>query len=193
MHLNTAIRPLTLLLLSLLTSALSAEAVVAGTVVGTPPKCLPALEGWVNDAADVLSSKERRELSEILSAYHDETHHQLVVLTIPSLSDEPLETYSLRVLSCWGLGYKGIDNGILVLLAVNDRKSRIELGTGMSHYISDATAKSIMDSAMIPEFAKRNYASGIRRGLERLMQEARRFVVKPSELLTEQETHPSHE
>jgi hypothetical protein len=121
MHLNTAIRPFTLLLLSLLTSALSAEAVVAGAVVGTPPKCLLALEGWVNDAADVLSLKERRELSEILSACHYETHHQLVVLTIPSLSGEPLETYSLRVLNCWGLGYKGIDSGILVLLALSER------------------------------------------------------------------------
>jgi uncharacterized protein len=100
----------------------------------------------------------------LLADYHRETHQQLVVLTIPTLSGEPLETYSLRVANTWGLGYKGFDNGILVLLALQERKVRIELGKGMERYISDAQAGSIIEESMVPAFRKAISLGAWRRG-----------------------------
>ncbi len=138
---------------------------------------VPKHEGWINDTANVLSSPERNRLSDILSRYQQETHHQLAVLTVPTLSGESIETFSLRVANTWGLGYKGLDNGILVTLAMKERRVRIELGKGMNRYISDSTAQSIVSTSMTPAFAKGDFSGGLEAGLSRLMQEARSFVV----------------
>jgi uncharacterized protein len=86
------------------------------------------------------------------------------------------------VANAWGLGYRGVDNGILIMLAIKEHKVRIELGKGMQRYISDAEARSIIDNAMTPAFARGNFAGGLEQGIERLMADARRFVVSPEEL-----------
>jgi uncharacterized protein len=101
-----------------------------------------------------------------------------VVLIIPSLGEEKIETFSLRTANVWGLGNKGFDDGILVTLAMKERKERIELGEGMERFISDADAKQILETEMTPRFAKRDFSGGLERGLERLMDEGRRFVVE---------------
>jgi uncharacterized protein len=150
--------------------------------VGTEAKWVPKYEGWVNDTANVLSDPDRKRISDMLSRYHAETFHQLVVLTVPTLSGEGIEEFSLRVANSWQLGYKGLDNGILVTLAVKERAVRVELGKGMEHYISDATVKTIIDSSMTPAFAHGDFSGGFRRGLNRLMDEARHYVVKASDL-----------
>jgi uncharacterized protein len=142
---------------------------------------VPALKDRVNDTAGVLTAAERERLSGLLGQYERETYHQLAVLTIPTLSGEPLEAYSLRVANTWGLGIKGFDNGILVLLAMKERKVRIELGKGMERYISDAQTKAIIDDSMVPAFKKGDFAGGLQNGLQRLMAEARKYVVDPSE------------
>jgi|HubBroStandDraft_1064217.scaffolds.fasta_scaffold03358_12 uncharacterized protein len=143
---------------------------------------VPVLKGRVTDTAGVLSSAEQVRLSKLLADYEDETHHQLAVLTITTLSGEPLEKYSPSVANTWGLGYRGVDNGILIILAMKERKVRIELGKGMERYISDAEAKAIIDDTMTPAFARGDFAGGLEQGLKRLMADARRFVVNPSEL-----------
>ena len=140
---------------------------------------VPRHEGWVNDTANVLSVPDRKRLSDLLERYHRETNHQLAVLTIPSLSGESIESYSFRVANAWKLGYKGFDNGILVTLSMKERQVRIQLGKGMERYISDAQALSILQGSMIPAFAKGNFADGLEQGLTQLMNEARRYVVKP--------------
>ena len=85
------------------------------------------------------------------------------MLTIPSLSGEAVETYSLRVANSWGLGYRGIDNGMLVLVAVQEHAVRIELGKGMERYFSNQEAKSIIDEVMAPEFRKGYFCQDKRR------------------------------
>jgi len=149
---------------------------------GAEPKWVPSHDGWVNDTANVLSEPDRRRLSDKLSHYHEETFHQLVVLIVPTLSGESIETFSFRVANSWGVGYKGLNNGILVTLAMKEREVRIELGKGMERYISDVKAKSIVDSSMTPAFAKGDFAGGLEHGLDQLMEEARRFVVKATDL-----------
>jgi uncharacterized protein len=101
---------------------------------------------------------------------------------VPTLSGESIETFSSRVANSWGVGYKNLDNGILVTLAMKEQAVRIELGKGMERYISDAKAKSIIESSMTPAFAKGDFAGGLESGLDKLMQEARRFVVKATDL-----------
>ncbi|MBS0380659.1 MAG: TPM domain-containing protein [Proteobacteria bacterium] len=133
----------------------------------------------MTDTAGVLSMEEHTRLSALLKGYHTETHHQIAILTIPSLNGEPLEQFSLRVANTWGLGYRGVDNGILITLAMQDRKVRIELGRGMEPYISNAQAEAVINETMVPEFRQGDFAGGLEAGLKQLMAYARRFVVRP--------------
>src|SRR5258708_29486853 len=148
-----------------------------GTAYSLAGEWVPKLTGRVNDTANVLSESDRERLSDILVKYEQETHHQIAVLTIATLRDEPIETFSLRTFNAWGLGFKGVDNGILITLAMKERRVRIELGKGMQRFISDADAKLIIDKEMTPAFSKGNFSSGLEHGLERLMDQGRRFVV----------------
>ncbi len=77
----------------------------------------------------------------------------------------------------WGIGQRGIDDGILITVAPKERRTRIELGCGMERFIPNSLAQSIVDEEMVPAFRRREYAAGLNRGLEALMIEARRFVV----------------
>ena len=142
---------------------------------------VPRLEGRVTDVARVLSEADRERLNSLLARYERETSHQIGVLLIPSLSGETIESFSLRVANSWKLGQKGLDNGILVTMAMKERAVRIELGVGMERFISNATAQSIISSSMVPAFRKGDYAGGLQAGLEQLMSEGRRFVVPPAE------------
>jgi uncharacterized protein len=113
-----------------------------------------------------------------LQKYQQETHHQIAVLIIQRLSGEKIEAFSLRTANAWGLGNEGVNDGILVTIAMQERRARIELGKGMQPFISDADAKEIMDAEMTPRFARGDISGGIERGLDRLMEEGRRFVVQ---------------
>ena len=138
---------------------------------------IPRQSGWVTDTANLLSAADRKKLSAMLDRYHRETHHQLVVLTVATLSGGSIETFSLRVANDWAPGYAGLDNGILVTVAPQERQIRIELGRGMQRYISDEVAQSIIATSMTPAFRKGDYAGGLELGLKRLMDAARAFIV----------------
>lgn len=151
---------------------LSTSLAIANNVLPTPK-----LEGRVTDKTNTLSSFERDEITKILNEYENETTHQIGVLIIPSLNGETIESYSLRVANSWQLGHKGVDNGVLVTLAMKERKVRIELGYGMQKYISDAQAKSIIINSMVPSFKIGAFAKGLVDGLQEIMDKARDFVV----------------
>lgn len=138
---------------------------------------VPEMTGRVSDEANVLSAGEREDLEEMLESYEKETRHQIAVLIIPFLSGEPIESFSFRVANAWKLGKQGVDNGILLTLAMQERKVRIEVGKGLEPYISNAKAAQIIREAMIPEFKQGDFADGIEEGLEALMKEARKFVL----------------
>ena len=143
---------------------------------------VPRLEGRVTDVANVLSGPDRERLSSLLARYERETSHQIGVLLIPTLAGETVESYSLRVANSWKLGQKGLDNGILVTMALKERAVRIELGVGFEKFISNATAQAIIRNAMFPYFRKGDYAGGLHAGLEELMREGRKFVVPAADL-----------
>ncbi len=133
----------------------------------------PRLEDRVTDKAAVFSPEQRSQLIAELAAYEEETSHQIAVLTVPTLSGESLEAFSLRVANAWGLGQKGRDNGILVTLALQERQVRIEVGEGLESRISDDAAQEIVQTEMIPSFRKGDYAGGLAKGIRRLMEMAR--------------------
>jgi uncharacterized protein len=165
-----------------------AQAVTAVTTEQSPPAAriesrglipVPMLKGHVNDYAGILTEQQRADMEARLATYERETAHQIVVLTVPTLGGEQVESFSLRVANAWQLGRKDLDNGVLVTVSPSDRTARIELGRGMSLVVSDAVAMDIMVTVMTPEFRAGRYANGIQLGVERLMKECRAFKVKP--------------
>lgn len=123
-----------------------------------PPK--PNPPKLVNDLADVLSADQEAALERKLVANDDSTSNQIVVLTIKTLNDYPIEEYALRVFRDWGIGNKETNNGVLIVAAIEDRKIRIETGYGLEGAIPDITANQIITNDIVPAFRSENYYEG---------------------------------
>ena len=130
---------------------------------------VPPLAGRVNDLAGVLPGGVEQQLEARLAGYEQETGHQLVVLTVPSLAGDPIEDFTMRVVEAWKLGRKDRDDGILLLVAVEDRKLRIEVGYGLEGDLPDALAGRIIRDIITPAFRRGDLAQGITAGVESIM------------------------
>ncbi|MCB2206270.1 TPM domain-containing protein [bacterium] len=133
---------------------------------------IPYLSGHINDTAHLLGTDAVAELEQTLTAYEEKTGNQLVLLTIPSLEGEPLEAFSIRVVETWKLGQKGVDNGVLLLIAKDDRKMRIEVGYGLEASVTDAASSYIIHQVITPLFRRGEFQEGIRQGLQAIMEAA---------------------
>ena len=133
---------------------------------------VPYLSGHINDNAHLLSPEAVNELEQMLTAYEDSTTNQIVLLTIESLEGEILEDYTLRVAETWKLGQKDVDNGVLLLIARDDRKMRIEVGYGLEPSVTDAASSYIINSIIRPLFKQGEFEDGIREGLKALIMAA---------------------
>lgn len=122
---------------------------------------VPELRGPIVDNANLLSPSEYQELDENLRTLSSETGSQIAVLTIPSLEDENLEDYSMKVAETWKLGSNKQDDGLLILVAFKEKKIRIEVGYGFEQYITDTKAGLIIRNVIAPQFQKGNYGQGI--------------------------------
>src|ERR1700709_16959 len=109
---------------------LSALVLLASLGVAFGEPVTPRLEGRVTDLATVFSGEQRQRLAGVVASPEEKTSQQIAVLTIPTLSGESIEAFSLRVARAWALGQKGEDNGILVTVALQEHAVRIELGKG---------------------------------------------------------------
>jgi len=127
---------------------------------------VPKLKGPVNDLAGILSDDKKTEIENFLFEIEKKSDVQIAVLTIPSLEGENCEEYSLRVAETWQLGSKEKDSGVLLLVAVNDKKMRIEVGYGLEASITDAAAGRIIRNVIAPEFKTGNFGSGIFLGVK---------------------------
>jgi len=151
-------------------------AVLAGLLlVVSCDRSVPKPDGRVTDLANLLSPKEKRDLDRRLADYERRTTHQLAVLTVASLHGEGIDEFSMRVAKAWALGQKGVDNGVLVTVAPAERRVRIELGQGMSRFITDAETKEIIETSMIPAFRRGRYAEGLNVGIDRIMELGLRY------------------
>lgn len=129
-----------------------------------PPRPTAAAGIYVQDYAQVLSAEDKRRLLSIGQELDNKTTAQLAVVTVKTLDGQPIEDYALAILREWGIGSKENNNGALIVVAVQDRRSRIEVGYGLEGLLTDGLTGRIQDQAMIPYFRKGNYAAGIVNG-----------------------------
>jgi uncharacterized protein len=141
---------------------------------------LPAAYGFVNDLANVLPASVRERLDARLREAERETTAEVVVVTLPSLNGATVEDYAVRLFNTWGIGKKGKDNGVLILVAPADRAMRIEVGYGLEPVLPDGLAGEIVRTAFLPAFRDGDYPRGIEQGIERVLGVVRRNEVASS-------------
>lgn len=124
----------------------------------------------VNDYAGVLSAEQRNQLEQKLVAYNDSTSTQIAVVIEQSLDGDDLFDYCQRLAEGWGIGQKGKNNGVLIYLAVQDRKARIHTGYGMEATLTDAMTTRIRTELMNPRFKQGDYYGGLDDATTRIMQ-----------------------
>lgn len=139
---------------------------LAFVAVAGAAKDVPFLSGRVNDTANLLSADARQRVEGMLQAFEKQNGAQIAVLTIDSLEGDVLEDYSMRVAETWKLGRKGIDDGVLFLIARDDRKMRLEVGYGLEGKLPDAICRRILDNVVRPRFRAGDFAGGIEAGVE---------------------------
>jgi uncharacterized protein len=126
---------------------------------------------WVHDEAHVLSAGTKAEIEMMLKAERDSTSNQIAVLVIPSLQGEILEEYAIKVAhNEWKLGDKENDNGVLLLIVIDDRKMRIEVGYGLEGALTDAISNRITRNEIKPYFLQGDYDAGVKAGVTAIMQ-----------------------
>ncbi|MCT8268583.1 TPM domain-containing protein [Afifella sp. JA880] len=126
----------------------------------------PKLTGRVVDAADLLSPTEEAELVALSDDLEKKTSDQLVIATVPSLDGRSIEQYGVDLGRAWQIGQKDKDNGVLLLVAPNERQVRIEVGYGLEPTLTDAISKLIIEGSIIPRFKAGDFPGGIKRGVE---------------------------
>ena len=152
--------PRLLVLLALLTSL--------GTAAqNLPPR--PNPPRLVNDLAGLLQGGEADQLEQKLVAYNDSTSSQIAVVTVPSLDGNDIADYAQKLYEAWGIGRKGKNNGILILVAQQEHQARIQTGYGLEGAVPDALAKRIISNTLVPAFRQNQYYAGLDRATDQLI------------------------
>ena len=126
----------------------------------------PAPDHRVNDYAGALAPADRDRLEQALIAREASSRNQVVVAIFRSLKGESLEDYSIRLAKAWRIGQKGLDNGVIFLVFLDDRKMRIEVGYGLEGSLTDAVSSSILRDVVAPRFRAGQVADGIGAGID---------------------------
>ena len=121
----------------------------------------PELSGRIVDQANLLDAGQEAALTISLAALEEKSTDQLVIVTVPSLQGYPIEDFSNRLLRHWQIGQKGKNNGILLVVAPNERKVRIEVGYGLEPIMTDALSSAIIQNRILPVFRRGDFAGGI--------------------------------
>lgn len=133
---------------------------------------VPPIRSRVTDLASLLQNAEQQQLEQLLLQYEKQSGQQFAVLIIPTLEDEVIEQYSIRVVEAWQLGKKGRDDGLLLLIALKEHQMRIEVGYGLEGNVPDAIASRVIRDVIVPAFRQEQYARGIGDALQLLMKAA---------------------
>lgn len=130
---------------------------------------VPPLESRVTDLTGTLTAQQVATLEQKLAAFEAKKGSQIVVLMLPSTKPEEIEQYSIRVAEAWKIGRKGTDDGLILIVAKDDRRLRIEVGYGLEGAIPDATAKRIISETITPRFKAGEFYGGVSVGVEQLI------------------------
>jgi uncharacterized protein len=143
----------------------------------------PPLSGRVVDSANIIPDGDETALTAKLAALEAQSGRQVVVATIPTLDDGKgrtyaIEDYSYRLGRSWGIGQKGANNGVILLIVPNDRKMRIEVGYGLEAILTDALSSVIISTQIAPRFKAGDFPGGINAGVDAI---AAQLVLPPEE------------
>jgi uncharacterized protein len=152
-------------------SVFAALAVFVALVV---PSCLlardvPFLSGRIVDEAGIIPADVRQRIEPKLAAFEQKTGAQVVVLTVASLQGDPIEDFSIRAAQTWKLGQAGKNNGVIFLIARDDRLLRIEVGYGLEPELTDAESGRILDNTVRPAFRNGDFGGGIEQGVDAVL------------------------
>jgi len=130
---------------------------------------VPPLVGRVVDQTGTLSTNDVSSLNQTIRAFETRKGSQIAVLIVPTTDGEAIEAFSLRVAEAWKIGRKKIDDGVLLVVAKNDRHLRIEVGYGLEGALTDVTSKRIIDEIITPKFKAGDFTGGISDGVDRMI------------------------
>jgi uncharacterized protein len=125
----------------------------------------PPLTGRIVDDAHLLTPADKAALEADLKALEEKSSDQLVVYTTTSLQGYPIEDFGYQLGRAWGIGQKGTNNGVLLIVAPTERKVRIEVGRGLEPQLTDALTKLIIQNAILPRFKRGEFAAGVKAGV----------------------------
>ncbi|MGA8054801.1 MAG: YgcG family protein, partial [Burkholderiales bacterium] len=131
---------------------------------------IPSLAARVTDTTGTLTAQQRQALEANLSEFEARKGSQIAVLIVPTTQPEEIEQYAIRVADAWKVGRKNVDDGIIVVVAKNDRKMRLEVGRGLEGAVPDAYAKRIVSDIMAPRFKEGDFYGGLRAATQTLEQ-----------------------
>jgi uncharacterized protein len=135
---------------------------------GANEVALPALTERVTDLTGTLSAEDRASLTASLATLEKDKGAQIAIVLLPTTQPETIEQFGIRLAEAWKIGRKGVDDGVIVIVAKDDRRMRIEVGYGLEGAIPDAIAKRIVAEQMAPKFREGDYAGGLRASVETL-------------------------
>jgi uncharacterized protein len=128
---------------------------------------VPPLTGRVVDTTGTLSAEQRAQLESRLAQFERDKGSQIAVLIVPTTGPEPIESFGIRVAEAWKIGRKGVDDGVIVVVAKDDRAMRLEVGYGLEGVIPDVVAKRLIEGYFVPHFRQDDWYGGLSAGVER--------------------------
>lgn len=129
---------------------------------------IPPLSARVTDLTGTLSAQQKGELESRLAAFEAKRGSQIAVLLLPTTKPEEIEQFSIRLAEAWKVGRKGVDDGVILVVAKDDRRLRIEVGYGLEGVIPDAIARRVIDERITPRLREGDFFGGIRDGVDQL-------------------------
>lgn len=142
---------------------------LAGSLAATAEVAVPPLEAPVTDLTATLTPDQVASLDQKLKAFERRKGSQIAILIVPTTAPETIEQYGLRVVEQWKLGRKKVDDGVLLVIAMNDRTMRIEVGYGFEGALNDAIANRILSEVIGPQFQRGDYYAGIIAGIDAII------------------------
>jgi uncharacterized protein len=142
---------------------------VGFAATGSANPQFPALSGRVVDEAHLLDAGAAQQLSAQLAQFEAASSIQLVVVTLPDLQGYPIEDFGYQLGRAWGIGEKGKNNGVLLIVAQHERAIRIEVGYGLEGTLTDALSSNIINAVIVPNFKRGAFADGIEQGAQAIM------------------------
>ncbi len=147
----------------------AAGVLLAGLACARAEVAVPPLKARVTDLTGTLSGTQQQDLERRLRDFESRKGSQIAVLMLPSTQPETIEEYSIRVADAWKIGRARVDDGVILVIAKNDRKLRVEVGRGLEGAIPDAIAKRVVSEIIAPHFKSGDFYGGVAAGSDALM------------------------